>query len=77
MIEHVLVGILGSMDATTHNARMTKRKYELKTKREMNWTCPINKLYLDQSNGTTCYRIINIISQAFHRVQGHQNRNPE
>jgi hypothetical protein len=26
MIEHVLVGVLGSMDATAHNAKYEKRK---------------------------------------------------
>jgi hypothetical protein len=26
MIEHVLVGLLGSMDATAHNAKHDKRK---------------------------------------------------
>jgi hypothetical protein len=26
MVEHVLVGILDSMDATAHNAKMTKEK---------------------------------------------------
>jgi hypothetical protein len=47
---------------------MTKEKYEAETKRGMNWTCPMNKLFLDQSNGMKCYRIMAIISQAFHRV---------
>jgi hypothetical protein len=52
MIEHVLVGILGSMDATTHNAKHNQRKkYEAGIKRGINWTCPMNKLFLDQSNG--------------------------
>jgi hypothetical protein len=78
MIEHVLVGILGSMDATAHNAKHDKRKkYEAGINRGMNWTCPMNKLFLDQSNGMKCYRIMKIIPQAFHRVQDHQNRNPE
>jgi hypothetical protein len=37
MIEHVLVGILDSMDATAHNAKHHKRKkYEAGTKRGMN-----------------------------------------
>jgi hypothetical protein len=48
MIEHVLVDILGSMDVTTHNANMTKEKCEAGTKRGMNWTCLVNKLFLDQ-----------------------------
>jgi hypothetical protein len=56
---------------------MTKEKYEAGTKRGMNWNCPMNKLLLDQSNGMKCYRIMKIIPQAFHRVQDHQNRNPE
>jgi hypothetical protein len=30
---------------------MTKENYEAGTKRGMNWTCPMNKLFLDQSNG--------------------------
>jgi hypothetical protein len=56
---------------------MTKeKKYEVGTKRRMNWTFPINKLFLDQSNGMKCYRIMKIIPQAFHRVQDHQNLNP-
>jgi hypothetical protein len=54
-----------------------KKKYEAGTKKEMNWTCPMNKLFLDQSNGMKCYRIMKIIPQAFHRVPNHQNRNPE
>jgi hypothetical protein len=29
---------------------MTKEKYEVGTKRGMNWTCPVNKLFLDQLN---------------------------
>jgi hypothetical protein len=56
---------------------MTKEKYEAGIKRGMNWTCPMNKLLLYQSNGMKCYRIMKIIPQAFHRVQDHQNRNPE
>jgi hypothetical protein len=56
---------------------MTKEKYESETKKGMNWTCPVNKLFLDQSNGMKCYRIMMIIPQAFHRVQDHQNRNLE
>jgi hypothetical protein len=54
---------------------MTKEKYEAETKRGMNWTCLVNKLLLDQSNGMKFYRIMKIITQAFHRVQDHQNRN--
>jgi hypothetical protein len=78
IIEHVLVGILGSMDATAHNAKHDKRKkYEARTKTGMNWNCPMNKLFLDQSNGIKFYRIMKIIPQAFHRVKNHQNRNPE
>jgi hypothetical protein len=77
IIEHVYVGILGSMDATAHNTKHDKRKYEAETKREMNRTCPMNKLFFDQSNGLECYRIMKIIPQAFHRVQDHQNRNLE
>jgi hypothetical protein len=56
---------------------MTKEKYEAGTKRGMNWTCPVNKLFLDQSNGMKCYKIMKIIPQAFHIVQARQNRNPE
>jgi hypothetical protein len=56
---------------------MTKEKCEAGTKRGMNWTCPVNKLFLDQSNGMKCYRIMKIIPEAFHRVQDHQNQNPE
>jgi hypothetical protein len=48
MIEHVLVCVLGSMDATAHNAKHDKKKYEAGTKRGMNWTCHVNKLFLDQ-----------------------------
>jgi hypothetical protein len=78
MIEHVLVGILDFMDATAHNAKHDKRKkYEAETKRGMNWSCPMNKLFLDQSNGIKCYRIVKIIPQALHRAQDHQSRNPE
>jgi hypothetical protein len=41
----------------------------------MNWTCSVNKLFLDQSNGMKCYRIIKIIPQAFHRVKSYaQNK---
>jgi hypothetical protein len=54
-----------------------KKKYQARTKRGMNWTCPMNKLFLYQSNGMKCYRIMKIIPQAFHRVQDHQNRNLE
>jgi hypothetical protein len=34
MIEHVLVGILGSMDATAHNAKHDKRKNMKQGQRE-------------------------------------------
>jgi hypothetical protein len=56
---------------------MTKEKYEAETRRGMNWICPMNKIFLYQSNGMGCYRIMKIITQAFHRVQDHQNWNPE
>jgi hypothetical protein len=31
-----------------------KKKYEAGIKRGMNWTFPMNKLFLDQSNGMKC-----------------------
>jgi predicted metallopeptidase len=56
---------------------MTKEKYEDGTKRGMNRICSVNKIFLYQTNGMECYIIMKIIAQAFHRVQDHQNRNPE
>jgi hypothetical protein len=78
MIERVLVGILGSMDATAHNAKHDKRK-NMKSGQREEWIGLVLWINysLDQSNGMKCYRIMKIIPQAFHRVQDHQNRNPE
>jgi hypothetical protein len=78
LFEHVFVDISRSHGCNrTQCKAWQKKKYEAGIKRGMNWTCPMNKLFLDQSNGIKCYRIMKIIPQAFHRVQDHQNRNPE